>query len=110
MIYFTESTETAKFGFVYNTIPDTFDYYTIEFVDKLTLSYMPDGSDSRISYELKIAKDGEVPIYLYNRTTGWIEPGSLDNTLASMYAGNSASKAFVLMESSDVKAVVIIED
>ena len=110
MIYFTESTETAKFGFVYNTIPDTFDYYTIEFVDKLTLSYMPDGSDTQISYELKIAKDGEVPIYLYNRTTGWIEPGSLDNTLASMYAENSASKAFVLMESSDVKAVVIIED
>ena len=91
-------------------VPDTFDYYSIEYVDKLILSYMQDGSDEQVSYELKVSKTGDVPIYLYNRTTGWIEPGSLDNTLASMYAGNSASKAFVLMESSDVKAVVIIED
>ena len=110
MLYLSGSTETAKYGFIYNTVSYTFDYYSNSFVDKLTLSYMPNGSDEQISSDLKVAKKDGPPIYLYNRSTGWIEPGSLDDTVSSLYAGEDASKAFVLMEAGDVKAVVIIED
>lgn len=105
------STATAKFGYVYSTVTDTFDYYSNTFVDKLSLSFQQDGSYTLASSEqIKISKDGEMPVYLFNRTTGWVEPGNLDDAVASMYAGGNASKAFVLLELYEVKAVVIIED
>ena len=89
---------------------DTFDYYSISTVDKLILSFSADGGDSQLSSELKLLKKNGPPIYLYNRQTGWIEPGTIDDALASAYAGTNASKALVLMESNEVKTVVIIED
>ena len=109
-MYLTATT-TAKYGFVYNTVVDTFDYYSNTFVDKLSLSYEQDGSYTIASSEqIKISKDGEIPVYLCNINTGWIEPGNLEDTIASVYSGKNASKAFVLYELHEVKAVVIIEN
>lgn len=110
MIYLTSGAETAMYGLIYNMVSDSFDYYSNSFVDKLSLSFMPDGSDGYISSDLKVSKNGETPVYHYNRATGWIEPGELEDTVSSVYAGSDASKAYVLMMSNDVKAVVIISD
>lgn len=103
----------ARFGIVYKTMINSFDHSSNKLVDKLNLSYEQDGSytlDS--SDEIKISRDGDVPVYLYNLTTGWIEPGNLEDAVASMYASAEvSSKVYIYYRQPDAPtAVVIIED
>jgi len=102
----------GQYGFIYDVILDSFDAEMNDYIDKVYLSFAEDGNldDFRLDSYLRAAKEDAPPVYLYNRKNGWITPGSLEDITASAYAGSDASKAFVLTESSDISAIVIIED
>ncbi len=102
----------GQYGFIYDAILDSFDAEMNDYIDKVYLSFAEDGNldDFRLDSYLRAAKEDAPPVYLYNRKNGWITPGSLEDITASAYAGSDASKAFVLTESSDISAIVIIED
>ena len=105
---------SGMYGFIYDVIIDSYDPQMNDYIDKVYLSYAADGSagvnNSNRSIMLRAAKVDAPPVYLYNRKSGWITPGSLEDITASAYAGAEASKAFVLTESSAITAIVIIED
>ncbi len=105
---------SGMYGFIYDVIIDSYDPQMNDYIDKVYLSYAADGSagtsNSNLSFMLRAANVDAPPVYLYNRKSGWITPGSLEDITASAYAGADASKAFVLTESSAIAAIVIIED
>ncbi len=105
---------SGMYGFIYDVVIDSYDPQMNDYIDKVYLSYAEDGSEgtnnSNLSIMLRAATVDAPPVYLYNRKTGWITPGSLEDITASAYAGADASRAFVLTESSAIAAIVIIED
>lgn len=109
-VILSSGSETAMYGLIYDVILDTYDHTENDYVDKFVLSFAPDGGDSEVSNELRVPKEDSPPVYHYDRRSGWIKAGSLEDVTASSYAGSDASKAYVLLSANEVAAVVIIEN
>lgn len=112
---YTNTGEPAMYGYIYDVITDSYDFATNDYIDKLYLSFEEDGGANEEPSMQRAPKLNGPPVYHYNRSSGWITPGSLEDVTASAYAGEEASKAFILLKSSDsnsseIAAIVIIED
>ncbi len=102
--------ESAMYGLIYDVVMDIYDKDENDYIDKFALTYEPDGSKpDRVVWQ-RLPKISTPPVYHYDRRSGWVKAGSLEDITASSYAGSEASKAFVLTASNDVCAVVIIEN
>ncbi len=103
---YTNTGEPGMYGYIYDVIIDSYDSEMNDYIDKILLSF-GDGETPSMQRAPKL--DGP-PIYHYDRSSGWITPGSLEDVTASAYTGTDASKAFILLDSGKVTAIVIIED
>lgn len=109
-LYIGAGSESAIFGKAYHTIINIYDYYTNQMVDKLQLTYSTDGSGSILSAEYRLPVETPPDIYTYNRTTGVITPGSAEDIVTYTQVGNDADDILAVLESNDIKALVIIVD
>ncbi len=107
---YTETGEPGMYGYIYDVITDSYDSEMNDYIDKLYLSFEEDGGDRETPSMQRAPKLNGPPVYHYDRSSGWITPGSLEDVTASAYAGEEASKAFILLDSGKVTAIVIIED
>lgn len=109
-LYIGAGSESAIFGKAYHSILNIYDYYTNQMVDKLQLTYSTDGSGSILSAEYRLPVETPPDIYSYNRTTGVITPGAIEDIVTYTQVGNSADDILAVIESNDIKALVIIVD
>ena len=109
-LYIGAGSESAIFGKAYHSILNIYDYYTNQMVDKLQLTYSTDGSGSILSAEYRLPVETPPDIYTYNRTTGVITPGSAEDIVTYTQVGNDADDILAVLESNDIKALVIIVD
>ncbi len=109
-VIMSSGAESAMYGLIYDVVMDIYDKDENDYIDKFALSYEADGSEPDRLIWQRLPKVGTPPIYHYDRRSGWVKAGSLDDITASSYAGSDASKAFVLTASNEVCAVVIIEN
>lgn len=79
-----------------------------EIVDRIVVMLGEDESAPKKTIDL--LTDEGPQIYLYERTTGNILPGNSYDIMSYEYVGNGASKIFMLINSNEVEAVVIIND
>ena len=104
----TQSNEVGKYGLAYDVELDIFDYFNNQQVDSLKLCY--DEGGSQVSQPLRIFHEDAPPVYLYERSTGWIYASAAEDIVTYNQVGASASKVFVLTRDNDPTAVVIIKD
>ena len=104
----TQSNEVGKYGLAYDVELDIFDYFNNQQVDSLKLCY--DEGGSQVSQPLRIFHEDTPPVYLYERSTGWIYASAAEDIVTYNQVGASASKVFVLTRDNDPTAVVIIKD
>lgn len=79
-----------------------------EIVDRIVVMLGDDPSASKKTIDL--LTDEGPQIYIYERTAGNILPGTTFDIMSYDYVGNGASKIFMLINSNEVEAVVIIND
>jgi len=109
-LYIGAGSESAIYGMAYHTLLNTYDYYTNQMVDKLQLTYSTDGSGSILSTSYRLPIKTPPDIYAYNRTTGVITPGNTEDIATFTQVGSSADNILAVIESNDIKAIVIIVD
>ena len=100
--------EYAIYGLAYELIPDTFDHFSNQMVDKLQLDYSGNGSSPHIVYRL-FRKDPP-PVYKYMRRSGWVTQGKAEDILTYNQVGEYADSVLAIVESNDIKAIVVIND
>ncbi|MBP3359795.1 MAG: S-layer homology domain-containing protein [Clostridia bacterium] len=92
------------YGEVTEVTYNTYDYFSNEMVDMLSVNTGDGVTD------IRIYKDDGQKVYLYDRKSGYIYPSSTADLLSSDYFGDEASKVFALMQDGDAEAIVVIWD
>lgn len=102
---YTEAGE-GIYGLAYDINLDTYDYMTNQEIDRLTVS-LGDGGDMK---KIRIYHEDGQPIYLYERSSGYIYPATADDITAYSQVGDKASKIYAQMDDNDATVIIIIED
>ncbi|MBR5505886.1 MAG: S-layer homology domain-containing protein [Clostridia bacterium] len=95
------------YGVAYDITYNTYDHMSNEMTDLIEISF-ENGLDNKF-IKFFTTKDGQ-KIYLYDRKRGYIDTATTDDIQTIQQSGSGASKLFVLTESNDALALVIIND
>lgn len=96
----------GMYGLAYDINLDTYDYMTNQEIDRLAL-YFGEGEEIK---KVRIYHEDGQPIYLYERSSGYIYPATADDITAYSQVGSKASKIYAQMEDNDATVIIIIED
>lgn len=109
-VYINSNSESAVYGLAYHVVPSTYDYFSNQMVDKIRLSYSADGDSPALSMVYRLFHEDLPVIYKYNRDTGWITPGEIEDIRTYNQIGSDADRILAIIEENDIKALVIISD
>lgn len=102
--------EYTQVGNYYGVCEDitysSYDYLSNDYVDIIEISF-GNGFDNK---RIKIMSNESQPIYLYDRTRGFIREAATDDLYTAQQSINNASKIFALIGDNDAEAIVIIKD
>ncbi len=100
------STGVGYYGIAEDVALDIFDYKSNQKVDMVTMAF--DGKmESKI---LRVFLEEGQPVYMYERSTGWVYPATSELVESLGQAGSKATKLYAQTKSNDVTALVIIKD
>lgn len=102
--------EYAMYGQAYHVVPNTYDYYSNQMVDKIRLNFSTDGSTDSLSNTYRLFHEEPPAVYKYERNTGWISEGSIEDIRTYNQIGEGADNILAIVESNDIKALVIITE
>ena len=102
--------EYAMYGQAYHVVPNTYDYLTNQMVDRIRFNFSTDVSADSLSNTYRLFHEEPPAVYKYERNTGWISEGSIEDIRTYNQIGEGADNILAIIESNDIKALVIIAE
>lgn len=106
----SDSRESGRYGLALHTIPEVYDHKSNQMVDRLTLVFNENGEGSTEADKYRLFHEDMQTIYKYERQSGWISKGSIEDIRTYEQVGADADKILAVVEENDIKAIVIITD